>query len=401
MKGIVVYYSGTGNNYKIARAIHRGMKEIIDCDIATVKEANPGEMNQYDVIGVGSPIWYFREVASIRLFMYRLPDMTGKLAFVFSVHGTMPMGIFYSMIPPLQKRGLTIIGWNDWFGGNFYTIPSPKPYPLDGHPDEIDIKEAEDWGREMAERAIRIYNGEKALIPEIPRGDRADIRFRPRGVMQYFRKLEKPHRFINPDKCKYPKCTLCIDNCIAKALDFSVRPPKYNIHTCINCALCDRLCPEGAIEIPYEELRLMRTMKRIDMSKCKYPECTICIDHCAMNAIDFSVNPPVFKHSCEGDDLCWVICPTGAIEITNLDDTHRAGHDSGRRPPMGESPVSWLEQQEASGRFRRLVPKEELGKYIPIMDIKRTPRFDVNDLMQEKPLSPYYGLTENEKKPEK
>jgi len=395
MKGIVVYYSGTGNNYKIARAIHRGMKKVIECDVGSTEEVDPRGMGKYDLIGIGSPIWYFREVAAVRRFVHYMPDMKGKLAFVFSVHGTMPSGIFRSMIPPIQRKGLTIIGWNDWFGGNFYTLHGPKPYPLDGHPDAIDIKEAEDWGREMAQHAQRIYAGEKNLIPEIPHGPQADPMFQPHGVMTFFPGAGKAHRKINMAKCKYPECTLCVDNCDAKAINFSVNPPAFNLNTCLNCCLCDRMCPESAIEIPDDELFRMRTAKKIDMAKCKYPECTICVDHCSMHAIDFSVNPPVFTRSCEGDDLCWVICPEGAIEITNLETTHRAmGRGPGPGGAEGAPPrprVNLVEQREAQGRFRRLVPKEKEGSYGRIMDIKRHPRFDIHDLMQETPLPPDYG----------
>ena len=43
-----------------------------------------------------------------------------------------------------------------------------------------------------------------------------------------------------------------------------------------------------------------------------------------MNAIDFSVTPPAFESNCEKDDLCWVICPQGAIEYLNPENMHYA-----------------------------------------------------------------------------
>ena len=55
----------------------------------------------------------------------------------------------------------------DWYGSVF--LPEmPHPYPTDGHPDEIDLKEAEDFGREMVENSRRIHNGQTELIPPEP-----------------------------------------------------------------------------------------------------------------------------------------------------------------------------------------------------------------------------------------
>ena len=34
LKGIVVYYSATGNTAKVANAIYKGMKSVIACDVA-------------------------------------------------------------------------------------------------------------------------------------------------------------------------------------------------------------------------------------------------------------------------------------------------------------------------------------------------------------------------------
>jgi len=180
---------------------------------------------------------------------------------------------------------------------------------------------------------------------------------------------------------------MCADECPVKAIDLKADPPTFNYQTCLNCCLCDHMCPQLAIEIPEKEYYAMHAKKVIDMKKCKYPACTICIDHCSMGAIDFSVDPPVFKKSCEGDDLCWVICPEGAIDIVNMADTHgkmRAPGGPGNAPPdqaktgaPGKVPphpmVDLVAQREAQGRFRRHVPREEIGKDGRIMDIKGLP----------------------------
>jgi flavodoxin/ferredoxin len=399
MKGIVVYYSATGNTKKIAKAIYKGMKGAMEkVDIADVKDVDPKDMKKYDVIGIGSPIWYFRETANVRLFIYNMPKLDGKLCFVFCSHGASPSGVFFSMVPALQKKGLTIIGDGDWYGSVYQVLHAAKPYFTDGHPDAIDLKEAEEFGRRMAENAKKIAAGDKSLIPDLKEVAKENSTFRPFAIGNPFPDESghkgdlapkhgpppKPDRRINMSKCKYPECTVCVDNCPAKAIDFSKDPAEIR-KSCFNCSLCDRICPHEAIGIPPEGMKRHRTMKVIDMKKCKYPTCKLCVEYCPMNSIDFSVNPPVFKSNCEGDDLCWIICPEGAIEITNLEETHGALYRlGGTRADHDQHPfMKLLAQAEREGKFRRHVPLDKIGWDTPVMYMKNHPRFDIHELMED------------------
>jgi flavodoxin/ferredoxin len=400
-KGIVVYYSATGSTGKIAGAIHRGMKSIIECYVAPIKKIDPKEMDRYDVIAVGGPIWYYRETANLRQFLYNMPHMAGKLCITFCTHGSQPDGFFFSIAQPLFKKALTIIGWNDWYGACSHVLHMPKPYHTDGHPDEIDLQEAEAFGREMAERAVRIIAGERNLIPDIPTGPDADplwidhnrssAGMMPGGPDDKFGPVsyatetvptgtggegleggprggggpppgpETPPE-IDISKCVYPRCTACIENCLKNAIDLSVKAPSKKIsgspilvkEACILCPhpLCQRSCYYDAII--YDS---SRTEHIIHMDKCTYPKCTLCIDHCPMDAIDFSQDPPVFSITCEGCDLCWCICPVDAIEITNIADTHARLGGGGNESFFFDN----LRKAEATGKFRRLVPLNEIG----------------------------------------
>lgn len=391
MKGIVVYYSAAGSTRKIAKAIHRGMKDLFeDCDIAPINKINPQDMAKYDLIGIGGPIWYFRETANLRLFIYNMPRLEGKLCLPFCCHGSAPSGFMFSTTWALRRKALTIIGYKDWYGSVHNVLSMPKPYFTDGHPDTIDLREAEEFGREMAERARRIASAETGLIPELPKGPEADPLWRP---VIYGRRRPPPEeqgeerprrqsvaqtqRNINMRKCTHPECTLCVDNCIVHSIDFSKDPPVFR-ENCINCNLCNRMCPVGAIEIDAQTMRY-QVQKIINIGKCTYPQCTLCIDHCPMNSIDFSVTPPVFKWSCEMCDLCWVICPKGAIEIANLETTYGRVTRVGQDHPF----LKLLEDAEAKGRFRRLVPLDKVGWENLIYKIERHPRFSIEELEKD------------------
>ena len=382
IRGLIVYYSATGSTKKVARAIHTGMTGEIDADLASIREITPEAAGGYDLIGVGCPNWYFREPANVRLFMYRLPRMDGRLGFVFCTHAATPLGIFHSMVPMLRRTGLTIIGWGDWYGSVHQVLHAAKPDLTDGHPDAVDLAEAEAFGREVAERALRVTAGEHDLIPTIPEGRDADVTFRPRPMGEPFPGAQVTRR-IDAERCTYPACRLCEDCCPVGCIDLAADPPGIG-DGCWNCSLCNRLCPEGAIVLEGPGVDRMQTHKHIDMTKCRYPACTLCVDHCPMDCIDFSHNPPVFTHACEGDDLCWGLCPHGAIEISNLEETHVKmweGFLRGREGRDRHFFFDMLDEAEAAGRFRRLVPLEDVGWDNPVFGIERIPRFDIEELL--------------------
>jgi len=56
----------------------------------------------------------------------------------------------------------------------------------------------------------------------------------------------------NADKCNYPKCTICLDNCPTHSISLS-GSPHINYETCGPCLVwfCEQLCPTGAIEVDW------------------------------------------------------------------------------------------------------------------------------------------------------
>ena len=285
MKSIIIYYSQTGNTKKIARAIHKGMSPLVDqCDIATLKDVDARDLLEYDLIGLGSPI-IGAEPYNIRVFIDSIPYSQEKHSFAFNTHGAAPGFYFPRVVRLLTRRGLTVIGTRDWYGS--VTLPAmPKPYITDGHPDEIDLKEAEDFGKGMVELSRRISAGESQLIPPLP--------LLPR-------RARKQARLITPE---------------------------------------------------------------IDMEKCIYPECRLCMDNCPMDAIDLSVSPPVFAKNCRPCHFCVKICPTGAIGA----DWEKAAKQASWH--AGNVFMKAMDVAEAEGRFRRLVPREDIGWDTPFYKIQ-------------------------------
>src|SRR4030042_4720114 len=121
MKSIVVYHSVYGSTRKIAHAIYEGMKQAGDpCDIARVKDVKTADLAKYDLIGLGSPVMHRRELYNVTAFIENvLKGVDGKHGFAFCTHGATPGHYLSRVVPAMQQAGLTMIGWNDWFGGGF------------------------------------------------------------------------------------------------------------------------------------------------------------------------------------------------------------------------------------------------------------------------------------------
>lgn len=260
MKCVVIYYSQTGNTEKIARAIQSGVKQTgSDCDIVKLQDADPRKLYNYDLIGIGSCVLAFVP-ENVGTFISNMRSVGGKHFFAFCTHGTHPELYFPDIVRRLKKREAVVIGTHDWYGSVF--LPSmPKPYPTDGHPDEIDLQEATEFGREMVEKSGRITAGEKGLIPATPPWPK-DVKKKdldPAALDPTFASVLKYHK----EKCVYPKCRLCVDNCPVYGIDLSLKEPVI-AKPCIGCELCTRICPTGALESDeFDEILEELTIKEL------------------------------------------------------------------------------------------------------------------------------------------
>ena len=334
LRGIVVYYSGTGNTAMVADAIWRGMKSVIPCDVAPINKVKAADMAKYDVMAIGAPNWYMRVPANVLIFTHDMPRMDGRHCVLFGTHGSGGPGMFWIMSRNILKKGMTIIGWSDWYGADFLTPHSSVPDGEWGHPDSIDLAEAEAFGRQMALNSQRIYDGKRDLLPdEIPSPDvGGSSLFSPSGGMgstiSFAGGAANAHPKFDFTKCVYPRCTQCIANCPVQAIDFSVIAPTGLLalktitdsplvlkEACQQCGgLCERVCLYDAIA--YIGDKGVRVFQNVDMTKCTYPKCTACMDYCPQDAIDVSKNPPVIHNFCENESLCFGVCPENAIATT-------------------------------------------------------------------------------------
>ena len=266
MKCLVIYFSLTGNTKKIAEAVCSGVKQAAgNCDLKPIREADPEELADYDLIGLGSPVIGWTPF-NVELFINRICNADGRHVFSFCTHNTYWDEYFPSILPMLEKQGLKVIGWDHWFGSAYGPLNQPTPYLTDGHPDREDLKAAEEFGKMMVDRTRRIRDGEEGLVPPFPQMPSDDDRAGlppppPKEVMkEVYRNAYRSFTY-DREKCTFPECTLCVDNCPMGGIDLSVDPPRV-ARPCMLCQFCDQVCPTGAICYSREEIEARSRMDR-------------------------------------------------------------------------------------------------------------------------------------------
>jgi ferredoxin len=162
----------------------------------------------------------------------------------------------------LNSRGLTVIGWNDWYGNGMMAYAA-SPWWTYGHPDEVELKEAEEFGRQMVERSRRIARGETNLIPKLPTGKEYDELYGRTLPPSFFSDPNSPantSRFkvkhyygVKIDREKCTGCGLCAENCPMDAIDLKAEDPI--LPSCIWCTTCELVCPVGAVDINMAALK--------------------------------------------------------------------------------------------------------------------------------------------------
>jgi flavodoxin/ferredoxin len=297
MKCIVIYYSQTGNTEKVARSIQKGiMKANGQCDLVKIRDVNPRRLYDYDLIGIGCPVLGFQESMNVTAFIKNMRFVGGKHVFPFDTHATRGEFFFPSIVPKLKRKGLVVVGYFDCYG-------SMGQNPTAGHPDEIDLQEAEVFGKEIVSTSQRISAGESDLIP---------------GYPDY--------------------------------VEFNVK--KY---------IKDRQAKEKAMGIPEDMAERKTGSIQFDRAKCKYPKCKICMLDCPMEGIDITVDPPILGNPCMHCMGCTRNCPTGALSLAGP----RMGTGPKVDPEINKAMfeefyLKPLAKAEAEGRFRRLIPVEKV-----------------------------------------
>ena len=153
------------NTEKIAKV----MAEVLNADIVSPQLIKIGELQDYDLIGFGSGIYHGKNHRSLLDLVDRLAPTSGKKVFIFSTNGA--PASFYGpdrqdgyrkmidkahrpLREKLRSKGYEIIGELSCPGFNTNGILRLHGGTNKGRPDDEDLREAEEFARELERRSL-------------------------------------------------------------------------------------------------------------------------------------------------------------------------------------------------------------------------------------------------------
>jgi len=239
MKGIIYYYSSTGNTKLVANYMMNHIKnaEIELCNIATEEVNSPEE---YDIVGFASFAEYLGPPTLMKRFIESLNTVSGKPAFVLNTYAGFSGITQTEFAKQVEARGYKVVSG--------HSLITPMNYPpmrrngrhSENAPSLKDMEKFNGYINEIDDNIMRMKNGEKIksmfgplslkkLAPSMPR-----------------EKVKKDFGIQQIDKDQCAKCGKCAKVCAYKAIEMEPYP-EVDHSKCNGCWACYNQCPKQAI----------------------------------------------------------------------------------------------------------------------------------------------------------
>lgn len=246
MKATVIYFSPTGTSAKVAGGIIRGL-DGMEIEVVDVTKAPAGELKvgRDGFLLVVSPVYGGHVPAIVR---ERLDSISGDSApaAIVAVYGNRAFEkAVTDMSAFLSERGFIPMAGAAFVGEHSYSSAS-NPIAV-GRPDDRDLADAAEFGRELSRRLSSTDAVEADLSSLTDEASSPESLANFISFVRGYQKRQSEHPTVYlpvPDADVCTECGSCVDVCPTAAIDAEsfLTDPKR----CIKCCACVKSCPAGA-----------------------------------------------------------------------------------------------------------------------------------------------------------
>ncbi len=249
-KPLVLWYSQTGYTQRIGKFLVKIFEGFgLNATGSEIREFDKGLINQYDLIALGSPVFYYDTPDYVKNWIQTLPDLKGTPVASYATFGG-PEGNQHnaacSILEGLvEKQGVPV---------GIHTFMNMSSFPLSWSKNKMNSKT---WmNRHLPDqdtyKKVCAYAGH--LLDQVKMGTPAQFskKFTLREVATNLAPIWWTKILVNNhtiDEAKCIGCGTCIDKCPVDAIDLTHF--KVDTDSCVFCCGCINNCPAGAVHMEY------------------------------------------------------------------------------------------------------------------------------------------------------
>lgn len=242
-KVLIATFSQNGSTRKVADQIALGLgsSDFHVTQMSITGKESP-DVKEYDIIGIGTPTYFFNPPYNVMDFVKNLKGLEGKSTFVFVLHGTNQGNCGNWIRKELNKKGSRDLGYFRSYGADYW-IGYIKRGTMFSHtsPDPQELSSAEAFGRTLALRYTDKSPQIEKFDPPTPFIYGLERMFvaRPLARMMYSKTFRADKNCDN--------CGICIKKCPVANISENEKGKLIWQSNCLLCATCELSCPKDAI----------------------------------------------------------------------------------------------------------------------------------------------------------
>lgn len=252
MKGVLYYFSGTGNTKWVADKLKDVFARYdIQLDIKSIEEEERAGISGYSFLVIGTPVYAEIEPKIVEDFVSTIHESEAETrCIVYSTQGGARGSAVKRISTELEKKGYHVAG------EVMIEMPNNFYFYLGKEPSDKKTYKVLIAAERKIRRLARDFSKNKDQEAKTSALRKSIGSFMGKNFRKTIPKFSK--NLIASDACI--KCGLCLRNCPKGNITFE--KGRAIIHSnCILCLRCIHLCPENAIL--YKGKRINQTQKKI------------------------------------------------------------------------------------------------------------------------------------------